>query len=771
MDLTMEGISIADPDGNLKWSTPQLEATVHALLLTEMGNLVLIDQFNGSLWESFHYPTDTIVIAQRLPLRANLSSAVSGSNLSTSDYRFMVSASDAILQWHGQAYLKLSTDTLAYINSDYVVEYMTVNKTGLYLFGHNGSVIVIQVNLLPTKYQLSNCQVGCFWSVYRNSISNAPTCSCPSGFHLASQNIDGCFPNNHSYSLPASCDSTNNVSESNSSAISCLRLSSGMDYCSLVFSQPLQYAVKFSGYVKVLVGPTLTASSGDNSFSNQSNEFPVAALVLLPFTGFFLLAALVFVWWKSWIINKAGVLKLGHLNSLSSGHLDAFYIPGLPQKFDYEELELATNNFKTQIGSGGFGAIYKAALPDKTVVAIKKITNPGIQGKKNSVQKCGYWKYSPCQFGQIERILCPRETTLFGVRAYEQGLTGPNSLRQWACPRMQRSLILGCQKLLSPEQSSLFTTMRGTRGCLAPEWLTNSASSEKTDVYSFGMVLLELERLAYFPLFALEMHEQGRSSGLADPRLEGHITNKEVETLVRVALCSRGAGTEAQFTEASMIKEENGQSNFMLFQQANASHSSTTGKLVKNTFLKNERTFSRKILEMVLALALERTISKQGILSSYVCKIYWGHGINGIESASNFYFGKHPSLLSLAESAMLAGLIPAPELRSPLRDQRSGKTFQARVLKRMVQVGFLDIEMALLTLREPLCLHLNRPEHADGLSYLLSFSGLGLGEKNKLAQVGKESTFKGTWDWERESKIWEVCEEMERWAMKVEHRT
>ncbi|XWS21601.1 hypothetical protein CRYUN_Cryun30bG0068300 [Craigia yunnanensis] len=174
---------------------------------------------------------------------------------------------------------------------------------------------------------------------------------------------------------------------------------------------------------------------------------------------------------------------------------------------------------------------------------------------------------------------------------------------------------------------------------------------------------------------------------------------------------------------------------------------------------------------MVLALTLERIMSKQGILSSYICKIYWGHGINGIESASNFYFGKHPSLLSLAESAMLAGLIPAPELRSPLRDQRSGKTFQAKVLRRMVEVGSLDIEMALLTVRQPLYLHLNRPEHSDGLSYMLSFSWLGLGENKKLNQVGKESTFKGTWDWERESKIWEVCEEMERWAVKVRHRT
>lgn len=96
--------------------------------------------------------------------------------------------------------------------------------------------------------------------------------------------------------------------------------------------------------------------------------------------------------------------------------------------------------------------------------------------------------------------------------------------------------------------------------------------------------------------------------------------------------------------------------------------STITQQLVKNTFLKNERKFSRKIIEMVLAFALERTISKWRILSSYVSKIYWGHGIYGIESASVFYFGKQASLLNLGESALLAGIIPAPELRSPLRD-------------------------------------------------------------------------------------------------------
>ncbi|OMO62593.1 hypothetical protein CCACVL1_22730 [Corchorus capsularis] len=963
MNLTPQGISIAD--GNVKWSTPKLQAAVYALLLTEMGNLILLDQFNGSLWESFHHPTDTIVIGQHLPVGANLSNSVSDNNLSTGDYRFMISASDAISQWHGQAYWKLSMDTKAYVNSNFPVEYMAINKTGLYLFGLNGSVVVIQVKLSQTNFRIAKldasglftvssfsggkwvqefvgpidgCQIptscGKMGLCTSDSTSGAPVCSCPSDFHSASQTIGGCLPKEPFYSLPTACDSINNVSESNSSAVSFLRVGSGIDYFSLVFSKPIRYGVDFSvcqdlcsgdcaclgifyenssascyvlkdhlgslilrntiqsdfeGYVKVLVRPSATDSSG-----NQRKEFPLVALVLLPFTGFFLLAALGFLWWKRYILDKTGEIKLGHLTSVSSGDLDTFYIPGLPQKFDYEELEVATDNFKTQIGAGGFGAVYKGTLPDKTVVAVKKITNPGIQGKKefcteiavignihhvNLVKLRGFCAQGRQRFlvyeymnrGSLDRTLFGSGPVLEWQERFDIALGAARGLAYLHsgcehkiihCDVKPENILLhdhfqakisdfGLSKLLSPEQSSLFTTMRGTRGYLAPEWLTNSAISEKTDVYSFGMVLLELVSgrkncslksqshsiidtnsgggnsssssvtgLVYFPLFALEMHEQGRYLELADSRLEGRVTSKEVEKLVRIALCCvheepalRPSMATAvgmlegsiplgqprveslnflrfygrRFTEASMIEEENGQILLVhCVRTAESFKGATllsvaldqltinmhcTHNLVKNTFLKNERTFSRKILEMILALALERTLSKHAILSSYVCKIYWGHGINGIESASTLYFGKHPSLLSLAEAAMLAGLIPAPELRSPLRDERSGKIFQARVLKRMVEVGAVDMEMALLTVRQPLYLHSSRPEYTDALTCLLSFSDLGLRENNKLSQVGKESRFKGTWDWERESKIWEVCEEMERWAMKFRCRT
>lgn len=115
----------------------------------------------------------------------------------------------------------------------------------------------------------------------------------------------------------------------------------------------------------------------------------------------------------------------------------------------------------------------------------------------------------------------------------------------------------GLSKLLDPKESGFFTTLRGTRGYIAPEWLIHSAISDKTDVYSYGMVLLEMirgkrnsdqspssissgktgYRQVYFPLYAMEMHIQRRYLELVDPRLMGQVASEEVEKLVRVALC------------------------------------------------------------------------------------------------------------------------------------------------------------------------------------------------------------------------------------------
>ncbi len=101
--------------------------------------------------------------------------------------------------------------------------------------------------------------------------------------------------------------------------------------------------------------------------------------------------------------------------------------------------------------------------------------------------------------------------------------------------------------------------------------------------------------------------------------------------------------------------------------------STLTQQLMKNFFLSNERNLRRKLREAVMAIIVERRFSKQEILENYLNEIYLGQrgaqGIFGVWEASQFYFAKTPDTLTVAEMALLAGLIRGPNLYSPFRDQ------------------------------------------------------------------------------------------------------
>ncbi|GAB4844877.1 hypothetical protein Ancab_038269 [Ancistrocladus abbreviatus] len=754
MLLSLGGITISDQNGNLQWSTPPLNSSVYALHLTEMGNLMLLDQNNLSLWDSFHHPTDTIVIGQKLPVGKMLTSSVSSHDLSTGNYSLLITTSDAILQWDGLTYWQLSMDLNAFRNSNYAVEYLEMNRSGLYLFADNGSVVVIEVNMSASDFRIAKLDVsgqlvvssyfGTDWKrefvgpddecgipficgrlgLCSNEASSNHVCSCPSGFHADPRNENGCIPSNSSLSLPVACNTTNNSSLAKTQAASYLALGSGNDYFANVFLEPVRYGLNLSacqdlcsadcsclgifhgnssgsclmlhnqlgsimsqddnrlGYIKTVVGLSLTDAGGDGSASKREQD-ALVALIIFPFVIFVLVIVSALLWWKRWKPSKVGLEKSGIPDSPSSGEIEPFSIPGLPVRYDYEELNAATDNFRIKIGSGGFGAVYKGILPDKTIVAVKKITNLGVQGKRefcteiaiignvhhvNLVKLRGFCAqgserllvYEYMNRGSLDRTLFGNGPVLEWQERFDIALGTARGLAYLHsgceskiihCDVKPENILLhdhfqpkisdfGLSKLLSPEQSSHFTTMRGTRGYLAPEWLTSSAISEKTDVYSFGMVLLEIvsgrkncsfrpqshslddnngaannsssstgSGLIYFPMLALEMHEQRRYLELADPRLEGRMTSEEVEKLVRTALCCvheepslrpnmvTVAGMlegripigqprleslnflrfyGRRFAEASMIEEDREQSDCLLYQQTKASSSNTS---------------------------------------------------------------------------------------------------------------------------------------------------------------------------------------------------
>lgn len=120
--------------------------------------------------------------------------------------------------------------------------------------------------------------------------------------------------------------------------------------------------------------------------------------------------------------------------------------------------------------------------------------------------------------------------------------------------------------------------------------------------------------------------------------------------------------------------------------------STITMQLVKNLFLTPERTISRKIAEAVLSLRLEQVFTKDQILEMYLNQVYWGHNTYGVETAAVSYFKKSSSDLNLAEAAMMAGLIQAPEVYSPFINYEKAKERQAIVLDRMRRIGWITPE-------------------------------------------------------------------------------
>lgn len=118
--------------------------------------------------------------------------------------------------------------------------------------------------------------------------------------------------------------------------------------------------------------------------------------------------------------------------------------------------------------------------------------------------------------------------------------------------------------------------------------------------------------------------------------------------------------------------------------------STITQQLAKNTILTPEKTYERKIKEVVIASQIEHQYTKDEILEMYLNQIYFGHGAWGIQNASRVYFGKNVEDMTVAEAAMLAGLIHSPSALDPYKHFDSAKKRQQVVLVQMKAFGKID---------------------------------------------------------------------------------
>jgi penicillin-binding protein 2D len=122
--------------------------------------------------------------------------------------------------------------------------------------------------------------------------------------------------------------------------------------------------------------------------------------------------------------------------------------------------------------------------------------------------------------------------------------------------------------------------------------------------------------------------------------------------------------------------------------------STITQQYARNLFLEHDKTWSRKLHEAFYAIRIEMNYSKEEILEGYLNTIYYGSGAYGVQAASQFYFGKNASELSLAEGSMLAGVPKGPSYYSPLESLDNAKSRQGIILNTMVENGYIKKETA-----------------------------------------------------------------------------
>jgi penicillin-binding protein 1A len=130
--------------------------------------------------------------------------------------------------------------------------------------------------------------------------------------------------------------------------------------------------------------------------------------------------------------------------------------------------------------------------------------------------------------------------------------------------------------------------------------------------------------------------------------------------------------------------------------------STITQQVAKTLLLTSERTYTRKIKDILLAIQMEENLTKDQIMYLYLNQIYFGQSAYGIEMAAQTYFKKSVKQLTLPEAAMLAGLPKAPSEFSPVRNPSRAKERQIYVLNRMADVGFITKQTAAAAANEPI---------------------------------------------------------------------
>ncbi|PIA33922.1 hypothetical protein AQUCO_03900047v1, partial [Aquilegia coerulea] len=652
--LNQDGLLLRDANGKDVWSTHTSGKSILGLKLTDMGNLVLFDKSNRTVWESYNHPTDSLVLGQKLVHGKKLIGSTSPLN-STEGLLSLTVESDGLF-----AFVE-SNPPLSY--SEFPVAGMKKSKEPSYVRFLNGSLAFYILNaepnppdysleiLLALSIQIMRLesdghlrvymwnsmwlQVADLLSYYSKDDCNYPTvcgnygicsrenCTCPESHFRP---VSDSHPNFGCYATtPLSCKhlqyhhlivlnhvsyfhATNKIG--NIDIQSCKQKCLTICSCKAVFFMYvdghtkgdcfIQLSTIFS-LIKVSRGAFydwnafLKVQTVPNAFSPSNEPSPT---VISPIKRNYGLKVVVVVILVGVILSltliSCVLLRKKYVYGNDERYLDQ--IPGMPSRFSYKYLKVSTDNFSRKLGEGGFGTVYLGALANGTKIAVKRLNElsdtkssflPEVESicsihHVNLVRLIGFCAHKShthlvyeymCN-GSLDKWIFGngRDTSLdwkirkkiiLGVAKGLAYLHEECRLRILHLDIKPQNILLdsdfnakvsdfGLCKLIDKDQSKVMTTMRGTPGYLAPEWL-NSVITEKVDVYSFGVVVIEIlcgrrnldlsqpEESRHL-LSLLEKNTQGNFHDMLDSHcVDMQLHEEEVEEMMKVAVwCLQG---------------------------------------------------------------------------------------------------------------------------------------------------------------------------------------------------------------------------------------
>jgi penicillin-binding protein 1A len=165
--------------------------------------------------------------------------------------------------------------------------------------------------------------------------------------------------------------------------------------------------------------------------------------------------------------------------------------------------------------------------------------------------------------------------------------------------------------------------------------------------------------------------------------------------------------------------------------------STITMQVARNFYLTNERSISRKLKEALLALKIEEELTKEEILELYLNKIFLGKRSYGVGSAAEIYYGKQVESLSLAQSAMIAGLPKAPSAYNPIRNPKRAKTRRDYILKRMYELNYISNEQYQAAVNEEISAKVHSVETQTYAPYMAEMV-----RKDAIKRFGEANIYK-----------------------------